>query len=74
MKLDVDGNEEKIILGGQKVLPLIKSALIEVDPVVSPNLVGMMRELGFRYDPAQVKACMITEGKYKGTANYIFYK
>ena len=76
IKLDVDGNEEAIIRGGEEVLRRgnVKSMLIEVDPVVSPNLVGMMKELGYRYDQAQVDACMITVGKYAGTANYIFYK
>lgn len=76
IKLDVDGNEEAIVRGGETLLKSgrVQSLLIEVDPVVSPNLPSMMRELGYSWDKQQVEQCMIREGKYKGTANYIFFR
>lgn len=76
IKLDVDGNEEAIIRGAASTLQsgVVKSLLVEVDPVVSPNLVSMLLELGYSYDRSQVEACMIRVGKYKGTANYVFYR
>lgn len=74
IKLDVDGNEEQIIEGGEEVLAKAKSVLIEVDPVINPNIPSMMQNLGFHYDKAQVESCMIRTGKYTGTANYIFVR
>jgi FkbM family methyltransferase len=74
IKLDVDGNEEQIIRGGEKTFKKVESALIEVDPVVCPNIPKMMAELGFTYDPKQVASNMIQSGKYKGMANYIFWR
>ena len=72
IKLDVDGNEHQIIAGGTEVLQRVKSMLVEIDPVVSPKLAALIEKRGFRYDRDQVAACMIREGKYAGTANYIF--
>lgn len=72
VKLDVDGNEPQIIEGGEVTFGQVKSALIEVDPVVNPHIPQMMKRLGFTFDQAQVDSCMIRDGKYKGTANYIF--
>lgn len=74
IKIDVDGNEEQIIRGGEKTWTHVKSALIEVDPVTGPNIPYMMSELGFYYNKGQVRKCAVREGKYKGMANYIFYR
>jgi FkbM family methyltransferase len=74
IKLDVDGNEAQIIEGGRGVFNQVKSALIEVDPIVNPAIPAMMARLGFHFDKQQVEECMIKEGKYKGMANYIFYR
>lgn len=76
IKLDVDGNELEILAGGTHSFSRARGALIEVDPVV-PGHAGIpdiMRRWGFTFDPAQVEACRYTSGKYKGTANYIFYR
>jgi FkbM family methyltransferase len=74
IKIDVDGNEVQIIHGGETTLKKAKSVLIEVDPVINSEIPHLMKSLGFHYDQKQVDACMIREGKYKGTANYIFNK
>lgn len=75
VKIDVDGNEEDIIKGGERLFrEYVKEALIEVDPAIHHKLIGMMQDLGFKFDPAQVSACMIRGGKYDGMANFIFRK
>lgn len=74
IKLDVDGNELDILRGGRETLKLVKSLLVEVDPVVSKFVPGYLQACGFKYDKAQVESCMIKEGKYKGMANWIFYR
>lgn len=74
IKLDVDGNEAQIIEGGLNTLKHVESMLVEVDPVINSDIPYRLQELGFRFDPKQVESCMIREGKYKGMANYVFFK
>lgn len=72
IKMDVDGNEEEILAGGREIISQAKSLLIEVDPWINAGIPQTMHELGFVFDRQQVNACMVTEGKYLGMANYIF--
>lgn len=76
VKIDVDGNEHQIIAGGTTVLSRAKEVLVEIDPAIPEHLEipTQMRRLGFTFDQAQVDACMVPGGKYKGMANYIFRK
>lgn len=74
IKLDVDGNELQVLKGAKKALKTVKSLLVEIDPVVPGHttIPALLRDLGFTYDYDQVEACMYKDGKYKGTANWIF--
>lgn len=74
LKIDVDGDEMLVLMGAERTLEMVESALIEVDPQVPghASIPSIMDGHGFRFDREQVESCRIKEGKYKGTANYIF--
>jgi FkbM family methyltransferase len=76
VKIDVDGDEPRVLKGMYKLLPTIKSLLVEVDPQMPDHLQipSFLNSYGFTWDPAQVDACRINGGKYDGTANWIFKK
>lgn len=76
VKIDVDGDEPLVLRGMRCTLAskYFRSVLVEVDPTMPGHkeIPEFMEGFGFKYDPAQVEACMIKGGKYDGTANYIF--
>lgn len=76
IKLDVDGNEYDILLGAVVTLPTVSSLLVEIDPMIADHaaIPGLLAEFGFRFDPKQVASCQVQEGKYKGMANYVFFR
>ncbi len=76
IKIDVDGLEHKVIAGARKTIEdsRVKSLLIETNQNLPEHLgmVGALRELGFRYDQAQVDAAERKKGAFKGVAEFIF--
>ncbi len=78
IKIDVDGNEAEIIYGFNATFrtAAVKSVLIEIDPQVKghTDIPKVMKGYGFKYDPEQVEACRIKDGKYRDMANHIFYR
>lgn len=74
IKLDIDGDESKVLTGGSDIIKYAKSVLIEIDPGIEEHrdIVHRMKSIGFDYDLEQIKACMVKEGKYAGMANWIF--
>jgi FkbM family methyltransferase len=76
VKIDVDGFEPKVIEGARKSLTwgCVASLLIEVNQNLDDHM-HMVRELGdmgFVYDPAQVKKAERTSGPFQGVAEYVF--
>lgn len=76
IKIDVDGFEPKVIHGAARTLRAgsVRSLLIEVNQNLQDHQ-DMVRELcdiGFRYDPAQVRRAERTAGPFKGCAEYVF--
>ena len=47
VKLDVDGTEAKILRGGRRVLPQLRSIAMEVKGVLGQAAVAVLDELGF---------------------------
>jgi FkbM family methyltransferase len=76
VKIDVDGLEPRIVKGARKTFadPRVKSVLIEVDTRVESHweMVDLMLELGFDYDPQQVERAQRKEGPFQGVGNYVF--
>lgn len=78
IKIDVDGVEHKILQGASKTLsnPQVKSVLVELNTNLPEHraAVGWMEEHGFTYSRNQVEGYMITEGRFQGVANHIFFR
>lgn len=76
LKIDVDGFEHKVIAGAMVALndTRLKSVLIEINKNIPEHrrLVEQMGELGFRFDPEQVRRVERDEGAFIGCAEYVF--
>jgi len=74
LKIDIDGDEPKVLDGALLALAHAWSVMIEVDPQAPRHneIPERMAGIGFTWDPAQVEACRVREGKYAGLANYLF--
>jgi FkbM family methyltransferase len=76
IKIDVDGFEPKVVRGASTLLRsgAVRSLLIEVNQNLQDHQ-EMIRELcdmGYRYDPEQVRRAERAEGAFKGCAEYVF--
>ena len=76
IKIDVDGFEEKVILGACETFrdPRLKSVIIEVNPSLPEHkrMLEAMRSFGFQFDPEQVEKAERKEGIFKGVAEHVF--
>jgi FkbM family methyltransferase len=76
VKIDVDGIEPNIVKGACKTFAdaRVKSVLIEVDTRLDSHweMVDLMLELGFDFDPQQVERAQRKEGPFQGVGNYVF--
>lgn len=76
IKIDVDGFEHKVISGARQTLanPKVKSLIIELNPALEQHreAVGLLRELGFDYNPDQVAFAARKEGAFKDVGEWIF--
>lgn len=74
IKVDVDGFEDKVVAGAQKVLPNVQSILLELDSAnadhmrIRDSLVAM----GFVTDDQQIEAARRKTGPFAGIGNIIF--
>lgn len=74
IKIDVDGNEHRVIQGAFETLKNVQSVLVEINPNHEGHA-DIIRELeaaGFTFDPAQVERATRKEGAFKGVAEYVF--
>jgi FkbM family methyltransferase len=75
IKIDVDGIESSIIQGGlEKVLPSVKSLLIEIN-INDPsryNLRDRLIHLGFKWDEEFATRSTVKEGPSKGVGEHLF--
>lgn len=77
IKIDVDGQEPKVIEGALKLLSNgVKSVLIEVNTNIPAHneMVKKIQSLGFEYDQSQVDSAIRKDGNFKGCAEYLFTK
>ena len=76
VKIDVDGFEHKVVKGGEKTIKGCKSVLIEINTNLPEHrdLIELMLEWGFKYDPEQAERAQRKEGTFRGCGNYIFFK
>lgn len=77
VKIDVDGFEHKVIAGARGVLSNgVRSLLVEVNTNSKDHLemVGLLEDMGFTYDKAQVEGSIRKEGNFKGVSEYLFTK
>jgi len=77
IKIDVDGFEHLVCLGGDVCLQHAKSVLIEINTKYPEhmNLVTQMTtEYGFHFDEAQALESRRKEGPFEGIGNIIFYR
>ena len=78
IKIDVDGFEFKVINGGLNTLENknVKSLLIEINPKLREHIkmISDLENLGFKYDPIQVKRAERKAGPFKGCAEYVFIR
>jgi FkbM family methyltransferase len=76
VKIDVDGFEHKVVKGGEKTIKAAKSVLIEINMNLPEHrdLIDLMLEWGFKYDPAQAEGARRKEGSFKDCGNIIFTK
>ena len=78
IKIDVDGFEFKVINGGLNTLENknVKSLLIEINPKLKEHIkmISDLENLGFKYDPIQVKRAERKTGSFKGCAEYVFIR
>lgn len=74
IKIDVDGQEPKVVKGGLKTIAKAKSVLIELNENLESHreMLKTMESMGFTYDNAQVEQARRKEGPFKGCAEYLF--
>ena len=74
IKIDVDGQEPLIIKGARNTLKQAKSLLIEINQNLPEHrrMVKSLENMGFVYDPDQVKKAERKTGAFKGVAEYVF--
>lgn len=74
IKIDVDGIEEKVVLGAVEKLKSVKSLLVEINHNLPEHLqiIEVLRSLGFQTDEAQIKSAKRTEGSFTNVGNVIF--
>lgn len=76
IKIDVDGFEHKVIMGGEDALRTAKSVLIETNRALAEHheLSLRMRELGFEPDIPTAEAAMRKDGPFANIGNIIYYR
>lgn len=76
VKIDVDGNEWRVIKGIGSYLQDVKSIIVEIDPDSDEHaeLKGYLLTQGFGFDVEQVEKATRKEGNFKGYAEYVFRK
>lgn len=74
IKIDVDGNEPKVILGAIQTIKNCSSILIEINKELEEHkkMIQLLNILGFEYDEEQVKLSVRKEGIFKGIGEYVF--
>lgn len=74
IKIDVDGFEDKVLKGMERVLDKAKSVLVEMDSANTQHMdwKEALENRGFVVDPAQVAKARRTEGAFAGIGNIIF--
>jgi FkbM family methyltransferase len=76
IKIDVDGNEHKVIRGAAKALrdPALRSVLVEINTNLEEHwtVVDTLLEQGFDYSREEAERAQRKEGFFKGTGNYVF--
>lgn len=74
IKIDVDGFEDKVLKGGERVLDHTQSVLVEMDSN-NPDHMGwkaIMENHGFLVDKEEYEAARRKEGAFAGIGNIIF--
>ena len=76
IKVDVDGFEDKVIAGADKILGDVLSVLVELDSAQERHqkVISYMESRGFTFDLAQVDAARRKEGPFTGIGNAIFFR
>jgi FkbM family methyltransferase len=78
VKIDVDGFEPQVIDGARRTIRegKVRSLLIEINQNLADHmeLVDMLEDWGFRFDPAQVARVERRSGMFKGCAEYVFVR
>lgn len=76
VKIDVDGLEHLVIEGATNILSRVKGLLVEVNDNIPQHrfMLNSLKELGFKFDQAQVDGAKRKDGVFKGVAEYIFEK
>lgn len=76
IKIDVDGLEELVLAGGQRVMasPSVRSVIVELnrDLTAHRNAIRLLEGAGFRYSPEQADGVQRTDGPFAGSAEIIF--
>lgn len=74
IKVDVDGFEDKVVKGAWRIMPYVKSILLELDSANSDHnhIRDILLDVGFQTDDAQIQAARRTSGAFEGIGNVIF--
>jgi FkbM family methyltransferase len=76
IKIDVDGNEHKVIRGAARALgdAALRSVLVEINTNLEEHwgVVDALLERGFDYSREEAERAQRKEGFFKGTGNYVF--
>lgn len=76
IKVDVDGFEDKVLLGAERVLRNTKSILVEMDSNNADHMhwKAELEGQGFSTDGSQIAKARRAEGPFTGIGNIIFYR
>jgi len=74
IKVDVDGIEEKVVLGAMEKLKGVKSILVEINGNLQEHreITEVLYGMGFKTDEEQVNSARRTEGPFANVGNMIF--
>jgi FkbM family methyltransferase len=74
IKIDVDGFEDKVLEGADRVLDHTQSVLVEMDSANSSHMEWkeILENRGFLTDPAEYEQARRAEGPFSGIGNIIF--
>lgn len=76
IKIDVDGFEHKVLLGGLQTMREVKSVLVETNRGLMEHQIfdNFMLEYGLEPDLEAAEAAVRKEGAFKGIGNVIYYR